>query len=98
MTKRGRKPENGISRTRSHGTSGPWLRSDVANGLKLWREVHGIPFGRAVDALYDYANGKSDFRIEIKRWNQTKKSVSNEEINTNKSQEKNQEIPQKTVV
>ena len=47
---------------------GPWVRRDVDDLLRFWQRVHGIPIGRAIDAMVDYIKERDDFRIKILPW------------------------------
>jgi hypothetical protein len=47
---------------------GPWVRRDVDDLLRFWQQVHGVPIGRAIDAMVDYIKERDDFRIKILPW------------------------------
>jgi hypothetical protein len=47
---------------------GPWVRRDVDDLLRFWQKVHGVPIGRAIDAMVDYIKQRDDFRIKILPW------------------------------
>ena len=36
--------------------------------LRFWQQVHGVPIGRAIDAMVDYIKERDDFRIKILPW------------------------------
>ena len=60
--KTGPKPENGVGRTRLMGC-GPVVSRATNDALKLWRDVHGVPLGRAIDAMLDFVKENPSFRI-----------------------------------
>lgn len=48
--------------------------------LGAWRAFYGIPYGRCLDALVDYAKLKPDFRLPLKG---KRKSLAQKEIKIN---------------
>ena len=42
---------------------GPLVSHDTNKLLCLWRDVHGVPIGRAIDAMTAFVKEKDDFRI-----------------------------------
>lgn len=63
--KTGPKPENGIPRVRLQH-SGPFVRQDTAAVLEGWRQTYGVPVGRAIDSLLDFARAHPD-KFTIKK-------------------------------
>jgi hypothetical protein len=53
-SKTGPKPENGVLRVRLQ-TCGPLVRAETAAVLDAWRDSYGVPIGRSIDALIDFA-------------------------------------------
>lgn len=53
-------PENGIHRIKMQR---PFVRADVYKVMALWRSAYGIPYGRVIDAMYDYIKDREDFKI-----------------------------------
>ena len=48
--------------------------------LRAWRAFYGIPYGRCLDALVDYAKLKPDFRLPLAG---KRKSLAQKEIKIN---------------
>jgi hypothetical protein len=58
-SKTGPKPEGGIPRVRLQ-RCGPHVRGDTAAVLESWRVSYGVPVGRSIDALVDFARRHPD--------------------------------------
>lgn len=70
--KTGPKPENGIARVRLQHC-GPHVRQDTADTLEGWRAVYGLPVGRAIDSLLDFARSHPD-KFTIRKPKRTKET------------------------
>jgi len=54
--------DDGKHRVRLLGC-GPLVSHDTNKLLCFWRDVHGVPIGRAIDAMASFVKEKQDFRI-----------------------------------
>lgn len=64
MGKRGPKKEDGVGRVRLGGC-GHKVSYKTDKGMRLMREMHGIPFGRLIDACFNFAMSKPEFSIKL---------------------------------
>ena len=86
--KTGPKPENGVGRTRLMGC-GPVVSRATNDALKLWRDVHGVPLGRAIDAMLDFVKENPSFRIP-KRGIMSRRQIDREIINQHTGEKTNE--------
>jgi hypothetical protein len=56
------------------------VHPDTKAILQIWRAFYGIPYGRCLDALVDYAKLKPDFRLPLAG---KRKSLAQKEIKIN---------------
>jgi hypothetical protein len=45
---------------------GPFVTAETDKTLKAWREVYGLPVGRAIDAAMNFVATRPDFSITVK--------------------------------
>ena len=64
--------ENGKPRVKAR----LWLRQETIETLLIWQQLHGLPMGRAIDAMHDYCKNREDFRIPRTGVRPSLKSVS----------------------
>jgi hypothetical protein len=57
-----------------------WVHHDTKAVLEIWRAFYGIPYGRCLDALVEYARLKPDFRLPLAG---KRKSLAQKEIKIN---------------
>ena len=57
-----------------------WVNADTKAILQLWRACYGIPYGRCLDSLVEYARLKADFRLPLAG---KRKSLAQKEIKIN---------------
>lgn len=59
-------PKPGPNGPRVRLDRGEWLDPETKRHLELWRDVYGLPIGRSIDALYQYAVKSPAFRLNLR--------------------------------
>jgi len=81
--------DDGKHRVRLLGC-GPLVSHDTNKLLCFWRDVHGVPLGRAIDAMFDFVKENPSFRIP-KRGIMSRKQIDREIINQHTGEKTNEE-------
>lgn len=59
-------PKTGPNGPRVRLDRGEWLDPETKRHLLLWRDIYGLPIGRAIDDLFKHAIKSQSFRLNLR--------------------------------